>query len=161
MTTVDPAALREVFDGAVSLPPQDRGAFLDAACGSNLALRREVERLLGAETQHPSLFNSVLQSEHALDGVFSSRGGRLAAGTRLGSYTVQTLLGAGGMGEVYRASDTKLRRDVAIKILPPSLRRDPNGWPASARGATPRLAQSPAHRRDLRHRGDPATAMRS
>ena len=42
----------------------------------------------------------------------------LSAGTRLGPYEVQSALGAGGMGEVYRARDTKLRRDVAIKILP-------------------------------------------
>src|SRR5260370_1536427 len=42
----------------------------------------------------------------------------LSAGTRLGPYEIQAPLGAGGMGEVYRARDTKLRRDVAIKILP-------------------------------------------
>ena len=42
----------------------------------------------------------------------------LAAGTNLGSYTIVAPLGAGGMGEVYHARDTKLRRDVAIKVLP-------------------------------------------
>ncbi len=42
----------------------------------------------------------------------------LAPGTKLGPYEVQSLLGAGGMGEVYRARDTRLQRDVAIKILP-------------------------------------------
>src|ERR1700723_778854 len=45
----------------------------------------------------------------------------LAAGTKLGPYEIQSLLGAGGMGEVYRARDTRLQRDVAIKILPHSL----------------------------------------
>jgi serine/threonine protein kinase len=48
----------------------------------------------------------------------------LAPGTRLGFYEVTALLGEGGMGQVYRATDTKLKRQVAIKILPPSLAAD-------------------------------------
>ena len=47
----------------------------------------------------------------------------LTPGTRLGSYEVVALIGSGGMGEVYRARDTKLGRDVALKVLPDSLRR--------------------------------------
>ena len=49
----------------------------------------------------------------------------LAAGTRLGPYEVLALIGAGGMGEVYRAKDTKLKRDVALKVLPAAFARDP------------------------------------
>ena len=49
----------------------------------------------------------------------------LSAGTRLGPYAIIAPLGAGGMGEVYRARDTKLERDVAIKILPELLAADP------------------------------------
>ena len=48
----------------------------------------------------------------------------LAAGTRLGSYEITGVIGAGGMGEVYRARDTKLQRDVAIKVLPPHFAND-------------------------------------
>ena len=50
----------------------------------------------------------------------------LAPGTRLGSYQVLSRLGAGGMGEVYRARDEKLKRDIAIKILPGEVARDPD-----------------------------------
>src|SRR2546428_2051119 len=47
-------------------------------------------------------------------------------GTQLGSYEITSLIGKGGMGEVYRARDTKLKRDVAIKILPDEFSRDPD-----------------------------------
>ena len=50
----------------------------------------------------------------------------LTAGTRLGSYVIEASLGAGGMGEVYRARDTKLARSVAIKLLPTEVDRDPD-----------------------------------
>src|SRR5436309_3691310 len=50
----------------------------------------------------------------------------LAAGTRLGPYEIFSAIGAGGMGEVYRARDTKLNRDVALKILPEAFAADPD-----------------------------------
>jgi serine/threonine-protein kinase len=50
----------------------------------------------------------------------------LSAGTRLGPYEITAQIGEGGMGQVYRATDTKLKRQVAIKILPPSLAADPD-----------------------------------
>src|SRR5664279_6137760 len=49
----------------------------------------------------------------------------LSSGTRLGPYEIQSPLGAGGMGEVFRATDSKLGRDVALKVLPPDVARDP------------------------------------
>src|ERR1022692_4260885 len=49
----------------------------------------------------------------------------LSSGTRLGPYEIQSPLGAGGMGEVYRATDTKLGRDVALKVLPAEMAHDP------------------------------------
>jgi eukaryotic-like serine/threonine-protein kinase len=50
----------------------------------------------------------------------------LTSGTKLGPYEIQSPLGAGGMGEVYRATDTKLGRDVALKVLPAEMAQDPD-----------------------------------
>ena len=67
----------------------------------------------------------------------------LTPGTRLGVYQITAQIGAGGMGEVYRARDTKLDRDVAIKILPEAFAADADGSPASS--AKPRLLASLNH----------------
>ena len=58
-------------------------------------------------------------------GIVNRPGGTLLTGRRIGVYQIQTLLGAGGMGEVYRAHDTKLNRDVALKVLPETSRSIP------------------------------------
>jgi Tol biopolymer transport system component len=107
------AEVNHVLHRAMQVTPVKQAAFLDAACGSDEALRREVESLLAADDQARSSF---LQSPPAVG---------LAKGSRLGDYEIQSLLGAGGMGEVYRARDLRLRRDVAIKVLPSFVSSDP------------------------------------
>ncbi len=77
----------------------------------------------------------------------------LTPGTRLGVYEVVAPIGEGGMGEVYRARDTKLDRDVAIKILPDAFAADPERLARFQREAEDaRVAESSEHRRHLRPR---------
>jgi eukaryotic-like serine/threonine-protein kinase len=106
---------REVLADALELKPEDRPAFLDRVCSSDNSLRREVERLLSSSGEAQSSF---LQS--------SALRVTLMPGAKLGEYEVQKLIGSGGMGEVYRARDTRLGRDVAIKVLPSFLSQDPD-----------------------------------
>jgi len=94
---------------AMQLEPAGRAAFLDRACGSDDSLRSEIDTLIGANDE---LRTSFLNSPPKVSGA------RLEKGSQLGDYEIDALLGAGGMGEVYRARDIKLRRDVAIKVLP-------------------------------------------
>jgi serine/threonine protein kinase len=66
----------------------------------------------------------------------------LAPGARLGTYEILAFIGAGGMGEVWRARDTRLSRDVALKILPESLARDPDSLARLEREARRRAARN-------------------
>jgi eukaryotic-like serine/threonine-protein kinase len=118
----DRRRLKEVFAGARALPASHRQAYLSAACAGNEALRQEVESLLASD----ECAKSFLESPAVIWGDGTPHPARLRIeGRRLGAYQVQALLGAGGMGEVYRARDTKLQRDVAVKFLPHAFTRDP------------------------------------
>ena len=107
--------VKDLLHGALEVAPEQRSSFLDQACSGDHSLRREVESLLASPDQVRSGF---LQP--------SAMWVTLAKGTRLGDYEVQSLIGSGGMGEVYRAHDVRLGRDVAIKILLTFLPRDPD-----------------------------------
>ena len=102
--------VKEVFDEAVDRHPQDRGAFIAAACGGDGALRTEVERLL---TAHDDASGFIERSPVAGTGA-AGRGG--LTGQTVGRYRVGDRLGTGGMGEVYAAKDLELGRTVAIKF---------------------------------------------
>ena len=105
--------ITEMFHAARERDPGRREAFLADACREDATLRREVEAMLHGHDDaghfgEIPLFTSLGPDQEM----------RLAPGARLGPYEIIAALGAGGMGEVYRAHDTRLSRDVAIKILP-------------------------------------------
>jgi serine/threonine protein kinase/Tol biopolymer transport system component len=102
--------IESLYHAALAKDPGDRPDYLAAACAQEPELRREVESLLGAA-------NADLRSPLTGDRNW-------LPGFRLGAYEILAPLGAGGMGEVYRARDTKLRRVVAIKALPREFERD-------------------------------------
>jgi tRNA A-37 threonylcarbamoyl transferase component Bud32/tetratricopeptide (TPR) repeat protein len=117
--------VEEAFALAVETPPEERAAALDKACGGDVELRREVERLLEADERAPGFLETPagqlwLDRTRTGDaqGPEGSDADLLAVGHVLaGRYRIQSLLGRGGMGAVYRAQDTVLGSEVAVKVL--------------------------------------------
>jgi Tol biopolymer transport system component/tRNA A-37 threonylcarbamoyl transferase component Bud32 len=113
--------LKEVFAGARALPRERRPAYLAEACGDNEALRQEVESLLTSNERAKSFLETPAAAQ--VQDAFAAVN---LEGQRIGSYQIEARIGAGGMGEVYRARDTKLNRHVAIKVLLPAVANDPD-----------------------------------
>jgi serine/threonine protein kinase len=102
---------RRVLSGALERDPAEREKYLADACTGDEALRNEVEQLLSAHGHAGKFLETPVL--HAAGQVVM----HLDAGTQLGPYEIVAAIGAGGMGEVYRAHDSRLERTVAIKIL--------------------------------------------
>jgi serine/threonine protein kinase/Tol biopolymer transport system component len=104
-----------LLQSALELKAEERGAFLHRACADDEALRREVESLLASNAEDSFLKSPAIENAAAL--LANTKNDSLL-GRRLGSYQILSLLGAGGMSEVYLAHDSRLGRKVALKILP-------------------------------------------
>jgi len=106
--------IARIYDGAVVQDENARQRFLDDACAGDEALRREVESLL----EQDAATCVVDRSLWATAGALFDGGHDPARGTVLGPYCIEAFIGAGGMGEVFCARDTRLNRQVALKLLP-------------------------------------------
>ena len=111
--------LKVVFADARALPANLRAGYLAVACADDEGLRHEVESLLASDTHAKSFLETPVV-------LLADTGAQRLEGLRVGPYRITSRIGAGGMGEVYRARDATLGRDVAIKMLPRILASDPD-----------------------------------
>jgi serine/threonine protein kinase len=125
--------IKEVYDRVLDLSGDERQSILAAACAGDADLRREVESLLAAHEDAGTFLQAstvkVAPREIVSDNFISTVTVSSPAvpnliGRELANYTIISLLGRGGMGEVYLAQDTTLRRKVALKILPAKFTAD-------------------------------------
>ena len=114
--------IEELYHGAYARAASERAAFLAEACRGDAKLRRDIEALLDEPSRDGLLATPSLESAVAMIADVPSD----MSGQSIGGYHLEALLGAGGMGEVYRSRDAKLGRDVAIKIVPRTLTNQPD-----------------------------------
>ena len=116
--------VEQLYHSALEREPSRRAAFLEEACAGDEALRREVESLLAHEQQAEDFIEGPALQVAAQ--ALAEEQVQPMVGRMLGCYEILALLGAGAMGDVYRARDTSLGREVAVKVLPPAFSRDPD-----------------------------------
>src|SRR5689334_15830572 len=109
-----PARVKEVFLEAADLAPDHRGEYLASACGGDVALRAEVERLLAAYDEAGGTFSGTGPSAFLADRFDR---GTFVPNDKVGRFTIARLLGIGGMGEVYEVTDSEFGERLALKTL--------------------------------------------
>src|SRR5262245_15186822 len=114
-----------LYHAALLRPAAERGPFLREACPDDESIRRDVESLLDQPVSDVGFLQAPALAV-AARAVTSQSAASLRAGQTLGPYTILGLLGIGGMGEVYRASDGQVGREVAIKLLPQAFLNNPD-----------------------------------
>jgi serine/threonine protein kinase/Tfp pilus assembly protein PilF len=114
--------IEQICERALKRQVSERAAFLKEACGGDEALRQQVDRLLAHEQTAKSFLEAPALEMAAK--AMAEEPDRALVGRQIGAYRITSLLGAGGMGEVYRAEDTRLARAVAMKVLPKELAQD-------------------------------------
>jgi eukaryotic-like serine/threonine-protein kinase len=112
----------ELLDAVLEREASERSAFLEQACEGDEELRREVESLLAAHLQAGSFIEEAPAEE--LTKLLDAEQFKSIVGQSLGRYQILSLLGTGGMGQVYRARDATLGREVAVKVLPSAFTQD-------------------------------------
>jgi serine/threonine protein kinase/tetratricopeptide (TPR) repeat protein len=117
--------MKEVLVGALAVPVSERAAFLSRACDGEEMRQRAESLLADADSADAFLESSALAEAAEILEDSAKHTPALTPGQRLGPYEILSALGAGGMGEVYRARHSQLDRDVAIKVLPASVAADP------------------------------------
>ena len=118
--------IEAIFYEGLALPADSRQTFLEERCGSDFELRKEVEALLESAAEPMDFLEQpIIHAAHDL--ATGPIANRIADGKRLGHYEIISFLDAGGMGEVYLARDSVLRRKVAIKILTPAQAHNERG----------------------------------
>src|SRR5688500_11122125 len=120
MTPEQGTLAERLYHEAAMSAISDRGTWLARACGGDEIVRRDVVSLLAQDASGIGVLDG-----HGLDQITNETGRTSLVGRQLGGYEFLSLIDEGGMGQVYRARDLALPRDVAVKVVSPEFTHDP------------------------------------